>query len=315
LQSLAEEDFQSNLDAGLEAGLPPGKSPQGPRTAQTRNYADRAASAGFVLSMIFLASAAIYGFSLSDEVGSIAAEAAAIADRAALDAGFKLENLALTGVKNAPQAAILDALGLPYRGSSLSYRTARAQDELLKLGWLETASVRRILPSRLEVSVVEREPFARWERPGGTVTVIDARGRLLGPDEDGRFGSLLLFAGEGAADSASEFEDAIGAYATLRARIKRAELVAARFWSVKLESGLMLKLPHKVTPLVLNRLDSLLGNQKVAEMGLETIDLRLSNRTILQLRDASLSNRDRAIAFLSSGEAQGAMAQRKGKAL
>ena len=101
----------------------------------------------------------------------------------------------------------------------------------------------------------------------------------------------------------------------IRDRFESAELIAERFWRVKLNSGLVLKLPRKVTPLVLEHLDSLLANPKIAGLGLETIDLRLSNRTILQLLEPTVANRDRAIAVLTSASPQVLPAPGRGKAL
>ncbi len=120
--------------------------------------------AGFAVSMMFLAAAATYALYLSGAANAIFGEIAAVADRAAYDAGFRLEDLAVSGSKNTPQATLLKALDLPYAKSSLSYDAAEAQDRLLKLGWIVSAGVRRILPSRLEVVLTEREPFAQMGR-------------------------------------------------------------------------------------------------------------------------------------------------------
>ncbi len=109
--------------------------------------------------------------------------------------------------------------------------------------------------------------------------------------------------------------DAIGDHEAFKRRVQRVEYVAERFWTVKLDTGPSLKLPRKVTPLVLERLDSLLANPKIAGLGLETIDLRLSNRTILQLLEPTVANRDKAIAALSPATAQAFAAPRKGKPL
>ncbi|MGO9460900.1 MAG: cell division protein FtsQ/DivIB [Rhodomicrobium sp.] len=277
--------------------------------------ADRAASAGFVLSMVFLAVTAIYAFFLSDAAQPLISEASALADRAAFDAGFRLENLALSGFQNTPQAALRESLKLPYMGSSLLYDASDARARLLNLGWIESAEVRRILPSRLEVIVHERTPFARWLDAGQKVHVIDRAGHLLGQDDEGRFSRLPLFAGEGAPLQASNFDDAFQDREAIRDRFESAELIAERFWRVKLNSGLVLKLPRKVTPLVLEHLDSLLANPKIAGLGLETIDLRLSNRTILQLLEPTVANRDRAIAVLTSASPQVLPAPGRGKAL
>ncbi len=314
MQSIAkEEDFQFKPTGDAREKPAGRKSSPASWYSKAQTHADRAASAGFVFSMMFLAATALYGFSLSDEAKPIMAELAALADRAAYDSGFRLEDLALSGVKNAPQAAIYDALKLPYKGSSLFYSASEAHDDLLKYGWIEKASVRRILPSRLEVAVTERVPFARWEDAGHTVFVIDREGRVLGADADNRFVTLPLFSGEGAPEQALAFEDALEGHNSLARRIERAEMVADRFWTVRLEGGLALKLPRKLTALALERLDSILANPKIAEMGLETIDLRLTNRTILQLREPSGANRDRAIASLSPVSSQASPAPRKGR--
>jgi cell division protein FtsQ len=312
LQFLAEDHFQ--LEAATEEARPAGGNPAS-WYSWAQSHADWAASAGFVLSMMFLAATALYALSLSDEATPILSEAAAIVDRAAYDAGFRLEDLALSGVRNAPQNAIFVALELPYKDSSISYDTAKAHDRLLKLGWIDSAAVRRVLPSRLEVHVTERTPFARWQDSSHTIQVIDQEGHLLGPDSEGRFTVLPLFAGEGAPQEAYAFEDALEDRSGIKRRIGSTALVAGRFWDVKLESGLTVKLPRKVTPLALERLDSLLANPKIAEMALDTIDLRLSNRTILQLRNASEANRDRAIAWLLPEPAQVQAVQRRGKPL
>jgi cell division protein FtsQ len=277
--------------------------------------ADRASRAGFVLSMMFLASAAIYALSLPGAAMPVISQVVAIADRAAFDAGFRLEDLAVSGSQNTPRALLLDALGLPYASSSILYNTSEAHDRLLELGWIEAAEVRRILPSRLEVVLSERTPIARWAGAENNVQAIDREGRFLGSDNEGRFGTLLLFSGDGAPAQAAAFVDGLSDHEALKRHIERAELIAERFWMVKLDTGFSVKLPHKVNAVVLERLESLLANSRIAEMALETIDLRLSNRTILQLRDATTANRDRAIASLTSAQPQAWPAPRKGKAL
>jgi cell division protein FtsQ len=315
LQPLAEDTFRFENPGDGKAEQPAAGRPTASWFFFALAHADRASTAGFVLSMMFLAATAIYALTLSDAAKPVFAEVAALADRAAFDAGFRLEDLALSGSENTPRAALLEALRLPYKGSSISYDTAGAHDRPLRLGWIEAAEVRRILPSRLEVIVSERTPFARWEKPGNQIQAIDREGHVLGPDAEGRFSSLPLLAGEEAPAEAADFEDALSDNAAIKRRIERAELITGRFWLAKLDTGLMLKLPRKVSILVLNRLDSLLANPKIAEMGLETIDLRLSNRTILQLREATVANRDRAIASLLSTPQQAVAPPRRGKAL
>jgi cell division protein FtsQ len=282
--------------------------------AAAKANADRAARAGFVLSMIFFAITAIYALSLTGEGASRIFKAA---DGVAYGAGLRVQDISITGMHNTPKRAILDALKLPYSGSILSYNTAHAHDELLKVGWIEAAEVRRTLPASLEIIIAERMPYARF-LSGGKTELIDREGHILGAGSDAKFASLPLFAGEGAPAEAAAFQDALISRASLLARIERAELVAERFWSVRLSNGPVVKLPRKVNKLTLDKLEALLASNKISEMALETIDLRLSHRTILQLRDPTIASRDKAIALLmpaSPAPAQGLSSPRKGKQL
>jgi cell division protein FtsQ len=313
LPSIAEGSFKRESPQDSKARPPARRSSFWLYRARAR--ADRAASAGFIVSMLFLACTAIYAVTLSDAAKPLFAETFALMDRAAFDAGFRLENLTLSGAENTPPRVLYNALRLPYNGSSLFYGANGAHARLLGIGWIESAEIHRILPSRLEVSIIERMPFARWEDETGQVYVIDRGGHLLGPDEEGRFNALPLFAGDGAPWQASDFEEALQNRGTLRARFQRIELVAERFWSVKLDNGLFLKLPRKLTPLVLKRLDSLLASPKIAALSLESIDLRLSNRTILQLLEPTVANRDKAIAALMPAPSQAPAGARRGKVL
>jgi cell division protein FtsQ len=305
LQSLAEETFRF-------------KKSKRPFAYISRHHipaADRAAAAGFVLSMMFLASAALYALTLSQAFRPVFSEAFILLDGAARDAGFRLETLALSGLQNTPQKALLDALDLPYRGSSLFYSASVARSRLDGIGWIESAKVRRILPSELEVALNERIPFARWQDEAGNIQVIDRDGNILGEDGEGRFKSLTLFAGEGARPLAKEFEEALLERDAVKRRIQRIELIVDHFWAVKLENGLILKLPRKLTQVVLSRLDSLLASPSVAGLELASIDLRLSNRTILQLLEPTVANRDKAIAALNSAPLRALALPRKGRAL
>lgn len=281
--------------------------------SQFASHAEAAARAGFLVSMMFLAASAFYGLVLSGAAERFYGEAAAMADRAAYDAGFRVEDLAISGSRNTPRDAIMKALALPYANSSLSYDTAAAQDRLMQLGWIASAEVRRVLPSRLEVIVTEHEPFARWVGADGIEQAIDRDGRILGP-ANGRFDARLLFAGEGAPVEAAALTEALSAHETIGRRIERLELVADRFWLAKLDNGLTLKLPRKINELVLSKIETLLAS-KIAELALDTIDLRLTNRTILQLREPTLANRDKAVAFITSGSPQPASPPRRGRAL
>jgi cell division protein FtsQ len=312
LRAVAQDKVRSGSHGAGEAQSGEDGAGQSSWFSVAEANADRASRAGFLISMLFLAATATYAVHLTGAMKSVFDGVAALADEAAYDAGFRLERLKVSGAKNTPDASLRQALNVPYTDSSLSYDTAEAQKRLLKIGWVVTAEVRRILPSELEVAVTEREPFARWADSDNALQAIDREGRILGPAE-GRFETLPLFAGDGAPAEAAAFLDALSDREAVRRRMARAELVAERFWLIRLDNGVAVKLPRKVNDVVLARLESLLASSKITEMALQTIDLRLGNRTILQLKEPTLANRDRAISALTSAPPQPFSAPRKGR--
>jgi cell division protein FtsQ len=70
-----------------------------------------------------------------------------------------------------------------------------------------------------------------------------------------------------------------------------------------------------VNELVLGKVETLLASRKIADLALDTIDLRLTNRTILQLREPTLANRDKGVSTITSSPAQPALPPRRGRAL
>ncbi|ABF45928.1 cell division protein FtsQ [Deinococcus geothermalis DSM 11300] len=70
------------------------------------------------------------------------------------------------------------------------YGAWRAQG-LQRSPWIESATVTRRFPDAVHVRVVERVPFARWQRPDGSVVALAEDGTVL-PDAQGVAGLPLL---------------------------------------------------------------------------------------------------------------------------
>jgi len=75
------------------------------------------------------------------------------------------------------------------RGKSvLTIPLARRRSQIEQIGWVESASVQRILPNRVRVEIAERTPIA-FVRNGSEIALIDAHGVILDrpPDQEYRF--------------------------------------------------------------------------------------------------------------------------------
>ena len=190
MRSLAGERFSHGDWGDRSPQSGGGNAASGSLLSRASTFADQAATAGFVASMIFLAAAAIYAFSLSESAKPFLAETIALVDEAAHNAGFKFksEEFALSGTQNTPDADLLKALKLPYKGSSLFYDArGRAPRAARTIGWVE---VRRgpAHPALALFEVAHRRAHAL--SPAGRtrvrkVQIVDREGHILGPDEVG----------------------------------------------------------------------------------------------------------------------------------
>lgn len=90
------------------------------------------------------------------------------------------EQVGISGNHFVSRAAVLETF-IPDRGKSIlriPIELRRAQIE--SLPWVEDATVRRVLPNRIQVDVVERTPVA-FLREGSNMFLIDAHGVILDP--------------------------------------------------------------------------------------------------------------------------------------
>ena len=213
-------------------------------------------------------------------------------DRLAILAGFSIESVSLSGQRYTPDGDIFDALGTTQGRSLVTFDSRGAKARIERLPWVRTATITRQLPDRLTVDIVERQPFAQWERDGMRL-LIDETGRVLGRAAAGTWTALPLVAGEGAALDASVLITAFASHATLKGRLVRAERVGARRWTLHLKGGTEVLLPAEGAVEALVRLDQLQREQRLLERGIAVIDLRRPHQLVLGTeagRAAKVSN-------------------------
>ncbi|MEF3168489.1 MAG: FtsQ-type POTRA domain-containing protein [Deltaproteobacteria bacterium] len=88
---------------------------------------------------------------------------------------FRLTNIHISGNFRVPQDEILAASGLSAGMSTLSIDLSSVAKGVEGHPWIETCTVKRILPDRVEISVKERKPVAVI----GTDKLVDRTGRIL----------------------------------------------------------------------------------------------------------------------------------------
>jgi cell division protein FtsQ len=115
-------------------------------------------------------------------VGGLAWFGYAVRNFAAHDPRFRIdssENIQILGNSEVTQAELLSVFGGDMGRNVFFVPLAQRRTELEHLPWVETATVMRLLPNQLRLSVTERAPIA-FVRDGSNIGLVDRDGVLLG---------------------------------------------------------------------------------------------------------------------------------------
>lgn len=242
---------------------------------------------GTVATFAFMGSVGLYGMSLGGHAQDVAqATTAAV--------GFAIEDVRVSGNNETSEIDILQLLGLDGTTSLVALDVDTARRKLSELPWVENAEVRKVYPRTIEVMLKEREAFGIWQH-GSDLSLIERNGSVIAPLRDSKFASLPLFVGRGAEAAAAQFVDDMAAWPEIRGRVKAYVRVAGRRWDLHLDNGVVLKLPEANVPKALTVLARLEKEQRVLERDVAAVDLRLEDRTTIELTDAAVTRRNEAV--------------------
>jgi cell division protein FtsQ len=90
------------------------------------------------------------------------------------------DNIEISGVRNASRAEVLDAFHEDISKNIFFVPLEERRTKLEQIPWVESATVMRLLPNRLALSISERTPVA-FVLIGSKTHLIDANGVLMGP--------------------------------------------------------------------------------------------------------------------------------------
>lgn len=204
-------------------------------------------------------------------------------------ADFRLKSIVLKGNQRATKERLLDALALDLGETLTSIDLAGAQRRIDAVEWVASSSLRRILPSTLEVRLQEEEAFAFWQRKGN-LHLVNEEGEAfldMGPvdssDFDRRenlkdFASLPYLVGVGALDEGIALLKALDPHPFLQDMMQAAVRVGERRWDLHLGNDIRVRLPEDGMHQALSRLRHLYVEYDIFNRDIFAIDLRLPDR-------------------------------------
>lgn len=245
------------------------------------------AHVGTVSAFAFFASVGLYGMAVGGHGHDVAQATTATI-------GFAIEDVRVSGNDQTSEIDILQLLGLDGTTSLVALDVDAARRKLSALPWVEYAEVRKIYPRTIEVMLKERQAFGIWQH-GSELSLIEKNGSVIAPLRDNKFASLPLFVGRDAELAAATFDGAMASWPELKSRVKAYVRVAGRRWDLHLDNGVVLKLPEDNIPKALAVLARLEKEQGVLERDVAAVDLRLEDRTTIQLTPAAVDRRKEAL--------------------
>lgn len=245
------------------------------------------AHTGTIATFLFFGVTGLYGMSVGGHGQDVAQSLTATV-------GFAIEDVKVSGNIETSEIDILQLLGLDGTTSLVALDIDAARRKLSELPWVEYAEVRKVYPKTIEVMLKERQAFGVWQH-GSELSLIERNGSVIAPLRDSKFASLPLFVGRDAEVAASSFEGELAAWPELKQRVRAYVRVAGRRWDLHLDNGIVLKLPATNVEKALGVLSRLEAEQGILQRDIAAVDLRLEDRTTIQLTQGAAERRADAL--------------------
>jgi cell division protein FtsQ len=204
--------------------------------------------------------------------------------------GLGLERISISGIAQLRESEVLAAAGITPKTSLLFLDVADVRGRLEHMPMIKSASVRKLYPDELVVTLTEREPHALWQR-NGELFVVAADGTVIDLMQDERFADLPLVVGEEANARTQEYLALLEAAGPLKSRIRAGTLVSGRRWTLKMDNGMDVRLPELGTAQALARLLKLEREQKILDKDVLAVDLRMPDRVVVRLTEEAAAAR------------------------
>jgi cell division protein FtsQ len=245
---------------------------------------------GFALAVALLAGVGAFGALRGGQYQTFVAREGEIRDVIARALGLDIAVVTISGQAELREGEILTAAGVSPKDSLLFLDASRARAGLETLPLVKSASVRKLYPDRLVIDLVERAPYALWQKDG-KVSIVSADGAPIDEMTDARFIGLPFVVGEGANERLPEFSALLAAAAELRPKIRAGVLISGRRWDLLMTNGVDVKLPESDPQAGVETLLKMQREDRVLDRDILSVDLRVNGRMFVRLTEEAAAAR------------------------
>jgi cell division protein FtsQ len=235
--------------------------------------------------MIFvLLSAALLGAERGGQLDGVDVQVSGAGDWVARCLGLGMAVVTVSGATQMTESRLLAIARIDASRSLPFFDVAQAKAQLEADPLVKQASVRKLYPNQIVIEIVERTPYAVWQKDGD-VSAIAADGAPIAEISDGRYGDLPFVVGEGANGRVREYVQLLDAMDELKLRVEAGVLVDQRRWNLRLKSGLEVKLPETDPQAAIAELLTLQRQSRILEKEALALDFRVPGRVFVRLTE------------------------------
>jgi cell division protein FtsQ len=245
---------------------------------------------GSGLALAFLGAVVVTGLGLGGHLQAAREHYGDLHHILARALGLGVDRVTISGIAQLTEPEILRAAGISPRTSLPFLSVRETRERLEQVPLIKSASVRKLYPNELAITLVEREAHALWQK-NGELFIIAADGTVIDSFEGARFAYLPLVVGEQANLRTKDYLALLEAAGPLKSRIRAGTLVSGRRWTLKIDNGIDVRLPEHGSTAALARLIELEREQNVLQKDVIAIDLRMADRIVVRLTEEAASAR------------------------
>ena len=245
---------------------------------------------GVALSAALFAAVVAAAFRSGDSYSRFVAAYGAPRDIAARALGFGVDAITISGPVQLKVADVLKAADVAPTASLPFLDVEAVRARVAAIPKVRDATVRKLYPDRLLVTLVERAPAGVWQ-DGGKLEVVSADGTPFEPFSDMRLADLPYVVGPGAAAHLAEYAAIRDAAGELKPRIRAGVYVGDRRWNLAMTDGTSVLLPEDSPQTALKRLIALQRGSQLLDKDVVAVDLREADRVFVRLSPAAAAER------------------------
>ena len=202
--------------------------------------------------------------------------------------GFELNYIQVLGNKTILKDEIIKNIVFKNCDSLFCVNLKQSKNEIEKNNWVRSAKLKYSLPSKLSIIIEEEKPmFLLKEKKN--ITLLNLEGKKIQDIKtiSTAYKDLLILSGDGVENKIFNLQNIFSVGTSVSENIKEATLISSRRWSLKHSSNIIIELPEDNPSKAFYKIVELENKYGFLNERLKKIDLRISDRMIIQLKNKS----------------------------